>query len=125
MNKEGLWVHQLHLSQAPSFKVHAVANHHDAIESQTRFRFWLATMLKRMSGLGDFKVTLLVALPNLLGLVAMQVNGWHSDRTAERHRPIRPTRETLQSESPLTEPEQSVAYKPDPDRGQHGIHDYD
>jgi ACS family tartrate transporter-like MFS transporter len=46
--------------------------------------FWLPTMLKRVSGLSDFKVTLLVTLPNLLGFVAMQVNGWHSDRTAER-----------------------------------------
>jgi ACS family tartrate transporter-like MFS transporter len=46
--------------------------------------FWLPTMLKRVSGLSDFKVTLLVALPNLLGFVAMQVNGWHSDRAAER-----------------------------------------
>jgi sugar phosphate permease len=46
--------------------------------------FWLPTMLKRLSGLSDFRVTLLVALPNLLGFVAMQVNGWHSDRTGER-----------------------------------------
>ncbi len=46
--------------------------------------FWLPTMLKRLSGLSDLKVTLLVALPNLLGFIAMQVNGWHSDRTAER-----------------------------------------
>src|SRR4029077_20349409 len=46
--------------------------------------FWLPTMLKRLSGLIDVKVTLLVALPNLLGFVAMQVNGWHSDRTGER-----------------------------------------
>jgi len=46
--------------------------------------FWLPTMLKRLSGQTDFKVTLMVALPNLLGFVAMQVNGWHSDRTAER-----------------------------------------
>jgi len=46
--------------------------------------FWLPTMLKRLSGVSDFKVTLMVALPNLLGFVAMQVNGWHSDRTAER-----------------------------------------
>ena len=29
-----------------------------------------------------------------------------------------------QSESRLTEPEESVAYKQDPDRGQHGISDY-
>ncbi len=46
--------------------------------------FWLPTMLKRLSGQTDFKVTLMVALPNLLGFVAMQVNGWHSDRHAER-----------------------------------------
>jgi ACS family tartrate transporter-like MFS transporter len=46
--------------------------------------FWLPTMLKRLSGQTDFKVTLMVALPNLLGFVAMQVNGWHSDRTGER-----------------------------------------
>jgi ACS family tartrate transporter-like MFS transporter len=46
--------------------------------------FWLPTMLKRLSGISDFRVTLLVALPNLLGFVAMQVNGWHSDGTAER-----------------------------------------
>jgi ACS family tartrate transporter-like MFS transporter len=37
-----------------------------------------------LSGQTDFKVTLMVALPNLLGFVAMQVNGWHSDRTSER-----------------------------------------
>src|SRR5207245_3844220 len=49
--------------------------------------FWLPTMLKRLSGLGDFKVTLLVALPNLLGFVALQGHGWHSDRTAERPAP--------------------------------------
>ena len=46
--------------------------------------FWLPTMLKRLSGMSDIKITLLVALPNLFGFVAMQVNGWHSDRTAER-----------------------------------------
>lgn len=46
--------------------------------------FWLPTMLKRLSGLSDFKVTLLVALPNILGFFAMQANGWHSDRTSER-----------------------------------------
>src|SRR5215470_733983 len=46
--------------------------------------FWLPTILKRLSGLSDFKVTLLVAFPNLLGFIGMQLNGWHSDRTAER-----------------------------------------
>jgi MFS transporter, ACS family, tartrate transporter len=46
--------------------------------------FWLPTILKRLSGLSDFRVTLMVALPNVLGFVAMQVNGWHSDHTAER-----------------------------------------
>ena len=46
--------------------------------------FWLPTMLKRLSGQSDFKVTLMVVLPNVLGFAAMQVNGWHSDRTGER-----------------------------------------
>lgn len=46
--------------------------------------FWLPTMLKGLSGVSDFKVTLMVALPNLLGFAAMQINGWHSDRTGER-----------------------------------------
>lgn len=46
--------------------------------------FWLPTMLKRLSGLSDVRVTLLVVLPNLLGFAAMQLNGWHSDRTGER-----------------------------------------
>src|SRR5436189_5207095 len=41
-------------------------------------------MLHRLSGLSDFKVALRVALPGLIGFLAMQVNGWHSDRTAER-----------------------------------------
>jgi ACS family tartrate transporter-like MFS transporter len=59
--------------------VHLVQN-----ASAHALAFWLPTMLKRVSGLSDFKVTLLVVLPNLLGFVAMQVNGWHSDRTAER-----------------------------------------
>ncbi|HKU23994.1 MAG TPA: MFS transporter, partial [Candidatus Sulfotelmatobacter sp.] len=46
--------------------------------------FWLPTMLKELSRVSDFKVTLMVALPNLLGFAAMQINGWHSDRTGER-----------------------------------------
>ena len=46
--------------------------------------FWMPTMIKRLSGLTNFRVALLVAVPNLVGLVAMQVNGWHSDRTTER-----------------------------------------
>jgi MFS transporter, ACS family, tartrate transporter len=45
---------------------------------------WLPTVIKHLSGLRDFPVTLLVVLPNLLGLLAMQLNGWHSDRTEER-----------------------------------------
>ena len=35
--------------------------------------FWLPTMIKRLSGLSDIKVTLLVALPNLLGFVCHAV----------------------------------------------------
>ena len=46
--------------------------------------FWLPTILKRLSGLTDFKVTLLAALPYLAGFISQQINGWHSDLTHER-----------------------------------------
>ena len=48
------------------------------------FSFWFPTMLKRQSGLSDVNVGLLGALPYIATFVAMQVNGWHSDRNRER-----------------------------------------
>ncbi|HEY7681439.1 MAG TPA: MFS transporter, partial [Gemmatimonadales bacterium] len=49
------------------------------------FTFWFPTMLKRLSGFSDVNVGLLGALPYLAGFIAMQLNGWHSDKTRERH----------------------------------------
>jgi sugar phosphate permease len=46
--------------------------------------FWLPTILKRLSGKSDMKVTLLAALPYVAAFVTQQLNGWHSDRTRER-----------------------------------------
>jgi MFS transporter, ACS family, tartrate transporter len=46
--------------------------------------FWLPTILKRLSGKSDLKVTLLAALPYVAAFITQQVNGWHSDRTGER-----------------------------------------
>lgn len=46
--------------------------------------FWLPTILKRLSGKSDLKVTLLSALPYVAAFVTQQVNSWHSDRTRER-----------------------------------------
>ena len=46
--------------------------------------FWLPTMLKRLSGQSDMKVTLLASLPYLVGFLTQQLSGWHSDRTRER-----------------------------------------
>ena len=46
--------------------------------------FWLPTILKRLSGKSDLKVTLLAALPYVAAVITQQVNGWHSDRTRER-----------------------------------------
>ncbi|MGH9529085.1 MAG: MFS transporter [Terriglobales bacterium] len=48
------------------------------------FIIWFPTILKRASGLSTVKVTLLVVLPYIAGLIAMVLNGWHSDRTSER-----------------------------------------
>jgi MFS transporter, ACS family, tartrate transporter len=46
--------------------------------------FWLPTMLKRLSGQSDLKVTLLASLPYFAGFLTQQLNGWHSDRSRER-----------------------------------------
>lgn len=46
--------------------------------------FWFPTIVKRLSGLSDLKVTLIGALPYVAAIVVQQMNGWHSDRTRER-----------------------------------------
>src|SRR6202048_4863752 len=48
------------------------------------FNFWFFTILKRATGLPNLTVTLIAALPYLLGVAVMLWNGWHSDRTGER-----------------------------------------
>jgi ACS family tartrate transporter-like MFS transporter len=48
------------------------------------FNFWFPTILKRATGLPNLTVTLIVALPYLLGVFVMVWNGWDSDRTGER-----------------------------------------
>ncbi|HET9410225.1 MAG TPA: MFS transporter [Candidatus Sulfotelmatobacter sp.] len=51
---------------------------------QYTFVFWFPLMFKRLSGMTDLHVGLWGALPFLWSFLAMQVNGWHSDRMAER-----------------------------------------
>jgi MFS transporter, ACS family, tartrate transporter len=51
---------------------------------QYTFVFWLPTMLKRLTGFTDMRVGIVGVLPFLAAFVAMQVNGWHSDKQAER-----------------------------------------
>jgi len=46
--------------------------------------FWLPTLVKRVSGASNLQVTLLSALPYLVGLATLLVIGWSSDRTGER-----------------------------------------
>jgi ACS family tartrate transporter-like MFS transporter len=46
--------------------------------------FWLPSILKRLSGQSDLRVTLLAALPYVVGFLAQQWNSWHSDGSGER-----------------------------------------
>ena len=48
------------------------------------FAFWFPTMLKRQSGFSDVRVGLLGAMPYVATFIAMQINGWHSDKNCER-----------------------------------------
>jgi MFS transporter, ACS family, tartrate transporter len=46
--------------------------------------FWFPTILKRLSGLSNARIGILGTLPYLACLVAMLINGWHSDKRGER-----------------------------------------
>jgi ACS family tartrate transporter-like MFS transporter len=48
------------------------------------FAFWFPTMLKRQTGFSDVRVGLIGAVPYLVTFIAMQINGWHSDKLRER-----------------------------------------
>jgi MFS transporter, ACS family, tartrate transporter len=47
--------------------------------------YWIPTFAKRLSGFSNQTVTSLLLIPALMGIAGMLVNGWHSDKTAERH----------------------------------------
>ena len=47
--------------------------------------YWIPTFVKRVSGFQDRTVTSLLLIPALMGIAGMLVNGWHSDKTTERH----------------------------------------
>jgi ACS family tartrate transporter-like MFS transporter len=48
------------------------------------FQFWLPTIIKNLSGLSNMTITLIAAIPYCVGLVAILLIGWSSDRTRER-----------------------------------------
>jgi len=45
--------------------------------------YWIPTFVKRLSGLPDRTVTMLLLVPALTGIAGTLINGWHSDRTGE------------------------------------------
>jgi ACS family tartrate transporter-like MFS transporter len=47
--------------------------------------YWIPTFVKRLSGFSNQAVTSLLLIPALMGIAGMLFNGWHSDKTAERH----------------------------------------
>jgi ACS family tartrate transporter-like MFS transporter len=47
--------------------------------------YWIPTFVKRLSGFSDHLVTTLLLVPALVGICGMFINGWHSDKTGERH----------------------------------------
>jgi len=47
--------------------------------------YWIPTFVKRLSGFSNQTVTSLLVVPALIGIAGMLTNGWHSDKTGERH----------------------------------------
>jgi D-galactonate transporter len=46
--------------------------------------FWIPSIIKKMSNLSTFQISLLSALPYCFGFITILLVGWHSDRTQER-----------------------------------------
>ena len=46
--------------------------------------YWIPTFVKRLSGFPDQMVTSLLLVPALIGIAGLLINGWHSDKSAER-----------------------------------------
>jgi ACS family tartrate transporter-like MFS transporter len=47
--------------------------------------YWIPTFVKRLSGFSTQTVTSLLLIPAMIGIAGMLINGWHSDKTTERH----------------------------------------
>jgi MFS transporter, ACS family, tartrate transporter len=47
--------------------------------------YWIPTFVKRVSGFSNQTVTSLLMIPAMMGILGMLINGWHSDKTNERH----------------------------------------
>jgi ACS family tartrate transporter-like MFS transporter len=47
--------------------------------------YWIPTFVKRLSGFSNPTVTSLLLIPALMGIAGMLINGWHADKTDERH----------------------------------------
>ena len=46
--------------------------------------FWIPSIIKKMSALSTFQISLLSALPYCFGFITILLVGWHSDKTQER-----------------------------------------
>src|SRR6185436_14509802 len=46
--------------------------------------FWIPSIIKKMSDLSTFQISLLSALPYCFGFITILLVGWHSDKTQER-----------------------------------------
>ncbi|HEY6806357.1 MAG TPA: MFS transporter [Pyrinomonadaceae bacterium] len=46
--------------------------------------FWLPSIIKKMSNISTFQISLLSALPYVFGFITILLVGWHSDKTSER-----------------------------------------
>jgi len=54
------------------------------VSSVYGFTFWLPSIIKKLSGSSNLRVSLLSAIPYCVGLIAILLVGWSSDRTRER-----------------------------------------
>jgi MFS transporter, ACS family, tartrate transporter len=55
------------------------------LRMSTDLIYWIPTFMKRLSGFSNRTATSLLMVPALVGIAGRLTNGWHSDKTGERH----------------------------------------
>ena len=80
----GHWLHWLRVPQLRAVVLLLTVVYFCLNVTSYGLSMFMPAIIKSQSGVGNQAASYLAALPYLMGLLGMLINGWHSDRTGER-----------------------------------------